>query len=39
MIASAQITTTSIFGFIAVMVFNLVSRKALFLNVKDNKNC
>ena len=39
MIASTQITTTNIFGFIAVMVFNLLSRKVLFLNIKDNKNC
>ena len=32
MIASTQITNTGIFAFIAVLVFNLLSRKVLFIN-------
>ena len=32
MIASAQITNTEIFAFIAVLVCKLLSRKVLFLN-------
>ena len=39
MIASIQITTTEIFAFIAVVVFNLLSRKCLFINRKENENC
>ena len=39
MIALTQITTTEIFAFIAVVVFNLLSRKVLFINRKDNRNC
>ena len=39
MIASTQITTTEIFAFIAAVVFNLLSRKVLFINRKDNTNC
>ena len=39
MIASTQITTTEIFAFITVIVFNLLSRKVLFINRKDNRNC
>ena len=39
MIASTQITNTEIFAFIAVIVFNLLSRKVLFINRKDNRNC
>ena len=39
MIASAQITNTEIFAFIAVLVFNLLSDKVLLLNRKDNRNC
>ena len=37
MIASTQITNTEIFGFIAVLVFKLLSRKVLFIKRKDNK--
>ena len=39
MIASTQITNTEIFAFIAVPVFKLLSRKVLFINIKDNRNC
>ena len=39
MIASTQITNTEIFAFIAVLVFKLLSRKILFVNWKDNRNC
>ena len=39
MVALTQITTTEIFVFIAVVVFNLLSRKVLFINRKDNRNC
>ena len=39
MIASTQITKTEIFAFIAVLVFKLMSRKVLFINRKDNRNC
>ena len=39
MIATTQITTTEIFAFIAVLVFKLMSRKVMFVNRKDNRNC
>ena len=39
MIASTQITNTEIFAFIAFLVFKLSSRKVLFINWKDNRNC
>ena len=39
MFASTQITNTEIFAFIAVLVFKLVSRKVVFINNKDNRNC
>ena len=39
MIASAQITNSEIFAFIAVLAFKLLSRKDLFINRKDNRNC
>ena len=39
MIASTQIANTEIFAFIAFVVFKLLSRKVLFINRKDNKNC
>ena len=39
MIASTQITNTEIFAFVAVLVFKLLSRKVLFINRKDNRNC
>ena len=32
-------TNTEIFTFIAVLTFKLLSRKALFINRKDNRNC
>ena len=38
MIASTLITKTEILAFIAVLVFKLLSRKALFMKRKDNKN-
>ena len=37
MIASTQITNSEIFAVIAVLVFNLLSRKVFFRNRKDNK--
>ena len=39
MIASTQTTNREIFAFIAVLVFKLSSRKVLFINRKDNRNC
>ena len=39
MIASTQITNTEVFVFIAALVFKLLSRKVLFINRKDNRNC
>ena len=39
MIASTQITNTEIFTFITSLVFKLLSRKVLFINRKDNRNC
>ena len=39
LIASTQITSNEIFAFIAVLVFKLLSRKVLFINRKDNRNC
>ena len=39
MIASTQITNTEIFAFIVVLVFKLFSRKVLFINKKDKRNC
>ena len=39
MIASTQTTNTEFFSFIAVLVFKLMSRKVLFKNRKDNRNC
>ena len=39
MIASPQVTNTKIFAFISALVFKLVSRKVLFINRKDNRNC
>ena len=38
-IALTQITNTEIFAFITVLVFELLSRKVLFTNRKDNRNC
>ena len=39
MIASMQIIKDEDFAFIAVLVFKLSSRKVLFINRKDNRNC
>ena len=39
MIVSTQITSTEIFAFVALLVFKLLSRKVLFTNRKDNRNC
>ena len=39
MIASTQTTNTEMFGFIALVVFKLLSRKVLLLNRKDKRNC
>ena len=39
MIAPIQIANTKMFSFIAVLVFKLLSRKVLFMNTKDNRNC
>ena len=38
MIALTKITNTEIFAFIAVLVFELLSGKVLFINRKDNRN-
>ena len=38
-ITSTQIRNSEIVAFIAVLVFNLLSRKVLFINRKDNRNC
>ena len=39
MITSTRITNTEIFAFIRVLVSKLLSRKASFINRKDNRNC
>ena len=39
MIVSPHITHTEIFAFITILVFKLLSRKVLFINWKDNRNC
>ena len=39
MTALTQITNTENFAFTAVLVFKLLSRKVLFINRKDNRNC
>ena len=38
MIASAQLTTTAIFAFIAVLVLMILSSKVLFINRKVKRN-
>ena len=38
-ITSTQIRNPEIFAFKAVLVFKLFSRKVLFINGKDNRNC
>ena len=37
--SSTQITDNEIFAFIPVLVFKLLSRKVLFINRNDNRNC
>ena len=39
MFTSTQIANIEIFVFIAVVVFNLLSRKILVINKKNNRNC
>ena len=39
MIASTQITNTEVFAFTVALVFKLLSRKVLFINRNDNRNC
>ena len=39
MSASTQVTNIEFFSFISVQVFKLLSRKDLFINKKDNRNC
>ena len=39
MITSLRVTRTEIFESIAILVYKLLSRKALFINRKDNTNC
>ena len=39
MSASTQITNIEFFSFIDAQVFKLLSRKDLFINKKDNRNC
>ena len=39
MTALTQITNTEVLAFIAALVFKLLSRKGLFINGKDNRNC
>ena len=39
MIASTQTTNTESFASLAVLIFKLLSRKDLFINRKDNRNC
>ena len=39
MIASTQIINMEVFAFIVVLVFKLLSGKALLISRKDNRNC
>ena len=39
MVASTPIANTDIFVFIAILAFELLSRKLLFVSRKDNRNC
>ena len=39
MITSTQITNAEIFAFISILIFELLSRKVLFINRKDKRNC
>ena len=38
-IALTQVTSTEIFKLIAAVAFKLFSRKVLFINRKDDRNC
>ena len=37
--ASTKITNNRTFAFIAILVLNSLSRKVLFINRKENRNC
>ena len=39
MMVLTQISNTENFAFIPVLVFTFLSRKVLFINRKDNRNC
>ena len=39
MVASTQIKNIEISALIAVLVFELLCRKFLFINIRDNRNC
>ena len=39
MITSTQIAKIEILALIAALVFKLLSRKVLFINKEDNRNC
>ena len=39
MIPSTHMTNFEIIAFIAVLAFKLLTRKILFINRKDNRNC
>ena len=39
MITSTQIANIGVFAFAAVVIFNLLRHKVLFINIKDNRNC
>ena len=39
MIAATQTKIIEIFAFIHILVVNLLSRKVLHINRKDNRNC
>ena len=39
MITLTQVTNTEIFAFTAILVFKSLSRKVLFIDRKDNRNC
>ena len=39
MLTSTQIANAETFAFVAVLVFQLLSCKILFINRKDNRNC
>ena len=39
MLTSTQLANAETFAFVAVLVFQLLSCKILFINRKDNRNC